>query len=292
MKNRRVAPNDLPLSIKKMGGFLGARIKGVDFASPISQQTIEYIAEALYAHQVISLPAQDMTLEQHLQIALRFGQPEHNATDQFQRDEQAKYLTVIDSEKGDRADSWHADETFLEHPPLVNLLHAKMIPTYGGDTAFRSAAASYDGLSDKIKALLEDLTAIHDYGHLYELGWQSGIPLGEMMGNALVKGLIYSHPIVKTHPVTGRQWLTVNATYTRFVEGLKPLEGKMLLEMLLQQMQKPEFNFRHHWREGDLLIWDQQAVQHYAVGDFTGRRLMNRISALASTETYKGVVEN
>jgi taurine dioxygenase len=66
----------------------------------------------------------------------------------------------------------------------------------------------------------------------------------------------------------------------------------MLLEMLLQQMQKPEFNFRHHWREGDLLIWDQQAVQHYAVGDFTGRRLMNRISALASTETYKGVVEN
>ena len=282
----------MTLNIKKLGGFLGARIEGVDFGSPISQQTIEDIADALYANQVISLPAQDMTLEQHLQIALRFGEPEHNATDQFQRDDNAKYLTVIDSEKGDRADSWHADETFLEHPPLVNLLHAKIIPEYGGDTAFRSSAAGYEGLSDKIKQLLEGLTAIHDYGHLYELGWQSGIPLGEMVGDALVKGLIHSHPIVKTHPVTGRQWLTVNATYTRFVEGLNPLEGKMLLEMLLQQMQKPELNYRHHWREGDLLIWDQQAVQHYAVGDFTGRRLMNRISALASTETYRGVVDN
>ena len=282
----------MTFSIKKMGGFLGARIEGVDFKSPLSQQTIESIADALYAHQVISLPAEDMTLEQHLQIALRFGEPEHNATDQFQRSDEAKYLTVIDSEKGDRADSWHADETFLEHPPLVNLLHAKMIPDYGGDTAFRSAAAGYEGLSDKIKQLLEGLTAIHDYGHLYELGWQSGIPLGEMVGDALVKGLIHSHPIVKTHPVTGRLWLTINATYTRFIEGLNPLEGKMLLDMLLQQMQKPEFNYRHHWREGDLLIWDQQAVQHYAVGDFAGRRLMNRISALATKDTYKGVVEN
>ena len=282
----------MTLGITQLGGFLGARIEGVDFKSPLSQQTIEDIAEALYEHQVISLPAEDMSLEQHLQIALRFGEPEHNATDQFQRDDDAKYLTVIDSEKGDRADSWHADETFLEDPPLVNLLHAKKIPEYGGDTAFRSAAAGYEGLSDKIKQLLEGLTAIHDYGHLYELGWQSGIPLGEMMGDALVKGLFHSHPIVKTHPVTGRQWLTVNATYTRFVEGLNPLEGKMLLDMLLQQMQKPEFNYRHHWSEGDLLIWDQQAVQHYAVGDFAGRRLMNRISALGTKDTYRGVVDN
>ncbi|MGI9288325.1 MAG: TauD/TfdA dioxygenase family protein [Pseudomonadales bacterium] len=281
----------MALLIKKLGGLLGGRVEGVDFSTALTEQTIEAIADALYEHQVISIPATEMTLEQHLQIALRFGEPEHNATDQFQRDENAKYLTVIDSDKGDRADSWHADETFLEHPPLVNLLHAKIIPDCGGDTAFRSAAASYEGLSDKIKQLLEGLTAVHDYGHLYELGWQSGIPLGEMVGDALVKGLIHSHPIVKTHPVTGRQWLTVNATYTRFVQGLNPIEGKMLLEMLLQQMQKPEFNYRHHWQNGDLLIWDQQAVQHYAVGDFSGRRLMNRISALACKDSYRGVTD-
>lgn len=280
----------MAISVKKAGGLLGARVEGVDFSKPLTDQIIETIAEALYEHQVISLPAADMTLDQHLQIALRFGEPEENGTDQFQRDDDVSYLTVIDSEKGDRADSWHADETFLEHPPLVNLLHAQIVPEFGGNTAFRSVAASYDGLSDKIKQLLEGLSAIHDYGHLYELGWRSGIPLGELVGDALVKGLIYSHPVVKTHPVTGRKWLTVNATYTRFIEGLHPLEAKMLLEMLLQQMQKPEFNFRFNWQEGDLLIWDQQAVQHYAVGDFSGRRLMHRISALACKESYKSVV--
>lgn len=282
----------MTLRVTKIGGLLGARVEGVDFNSSLEPATIDALADALYENQVISLPATDMTLEQHLQLAMRFGEPEHHATDQFQRDSDAKYLTVIDSDKGDRADTWHADETFLEHPPVVNLLHAKIIPEYGGDTAFRSTAAGYEGLSDKFKQLLEGLSATHDYGRLYELGWQSGIPLAEMMGDALVKGLVHSHPVVKIHPVTGRKWLTVNAVYTRFIEGLNPLEGKMLLEMLLLQLQKPEFNYRHHWRPGDLLIWDQQAVQHYAVGDYTGRRLMNRISALATSETYKGVASH
>ena len=280
----------MSIFVRKTGGLLGARVEGVDFREPLSDEVVEVIAGALYEHQLVSLAAEGMTFEQHLQIARRFGEPEENGTDQFQRDSRSSFLTVIDSEKGDRADSWHADETFLEHPPLVNLLHAQQLPDYGGDTAFRSVAASYEGLSDKFKQLLEGLSAIHDYGHLYELGWRSGIPLGELVGDALVKGLIHSHPIVKTHPVTGRKWLTVNATYTRFIEGLNPLEAKMLLDMLLQQMQKPEYNYRHRWQLGDLVIWDQQAVQHYAVGDFEGRRLMHRISALASTETYKNVV--
>jgi len=279
----------MTIRVRKLGGLLGARVEGVNFDGPLKEDTIEAIACALYEHQVISLPATDMSVEQHLQLALRFGEPEHHGTDQFAQDEEAGYLTVIDSEKGHRADSWHADETFLEHPPLVNLLHAKILPDCGGDTAFRSVAASYDGLSDKFKQLLEGLTAVHDYGHLYELGWRNGIPLGELVGDALVKGLMFSHPLVKTHPVTGRKWLTVNPTYTRFIEGIHPLEANMLLELLLQQMQKPEFNFRHHWKAGDLLIWDQQAVQHYAVGDFEGRRVMNRISALGCKDTYKSI---
>ena len=279
----------MTIVVKKTGGLLGARIEGVDFGGALSDEAIKTIKEALYAHQVVSLAAQDMTVDQQYQLALEFGEPEHHATDQFNKDEERPYLTIIDSDKGDRADSWHADETFLQHPPVVNLLHAQVLPECGGDTAFRSAAASYDGLSDKIKTLLEDLTAIHDYGHLYELGWQSGIPLGELVGDALVKKLFFSHPLVKTHPVTGRKWLTVNPTYTRFIEGLNPLEGKMLLELLLQHMQKPEFNYRHQWQPGDLLIWDQQAVQHYAVGDFTGRRVMNRISSLSCKDTYTGI---
>ncbi len=279
----------MTVAVNKLGGLFGARIEGVDFARELSKGTIDAIAEALFDHQVVSLPAADMTPDQQLQIAERFGVPELNATDQFSTDTHSPHITIIDSEKGDRADSWHADETFLENPPLVNVLHGKIMPEHGGDTAFISTAAAYDALSPPIKELIDGLSAIHDYGHLYELGWQAGLPLGEAMGQALSKGLVHLHPVVKQHPVTGRRWLTVNPTYTRFIQGLLPVEAESILQLLLRHMQKPEFGYRHHWQEGDLLIWDQQAVQHYAVGDFTGRRVVHRISALASRETYVGI---
>ena len=279
----------MSLTIKKQGGLLGARVEGVNFSEPLTQSIIEEIAEALYKHQVISMPATDMTSEQHVQIALHFGELEQHATDQFAVVEDAPHITIVDSEAGHRADSWHADETFLEEPPLVNLLHGKIIPESGGDTAFRSTAAAYDGLSEKMKHLIGDLNAIHDYGHLYEMGWRSGIPLGQQMGEALVKGLVHSHPIVRTHPVTRRPWLTINQTYTRFIEGLLPNEAEAILAMLMAHMQKPEFGYRHSWQEGDLLMWDQQAVQHYAVNDFDGRRLVHRIAVLRSAEKYKGI---
>jgi taurine dioxygenase len=272
-----------------MGGRFGARLEGIDFARPLGEAEIEAIASALHEHQVLSLPATAMTPEQHLQIALRFGTPEEQQTDQFSRHESVPHITVIDSEKGDRADSWHCDETFLEHPPVVNLLHGMQMPEAGGDTAFMSAACAYEALSDKFKTLVEGLTAIHDYGHLYELGWRAGLPLGPAVGNALQKGLIHEHPVVKTHPVTGRKWLSVNSTYTRHILGIEPLEAQSLLDFLLRHMQKPEFQFRHHWQEGDLLLWDQQAVQHYAVNDFEGRRLVHRIATLANAETYTGI---
>ncbi len=279
-------------TVKRLGGNLGARIEGIDFSATLTNETIDFIADTLFAHQVISMAAPDLSADQHRAIAERFGELEHNATDQFSTDDEHPFITVIDSAKGDRADMWHCDETFLEHPPLVNLLHCQQMPEYGGDTAFRSTAAAYDGLSDPIKQLVDGLTAIHDYGHLYEMGWRAGIPIAEMVGDALVKGLLFSHPLVKTHPVTGRKWLTPNVTYTRFIEGLNPLEADYLLRMLLDHLQKPEYSYRHQWQEGDLVIWDQQAVQHYAVGDFEGRRVMHRISALATSETYTGIKAN
>ncbi len=279
----------MSLVVKKMGGRLGARVEGVDFKVPLTQDVLEAIGEALYTHQVISMPANEMTPEQHVQIAEHFGELELHATDQFAVDENASHITVVDSDAGHRADSWHADETFLEEPPLVNVLHGKIIPEAGGDTAFRSTAAAYEALSEKMKNLIDDLSAIHDYGHLYEMGWRSGIPLAPQMGEALVKGLLHAHPLVRTHPVTGRKWLTINETYTRFIEGLPPNEAEAILALLKAHLQKPEFGFRHSWKEGDLLMWDQQAVQHYAVNDFEGRRLVHRIAVLRSADTYKGI---
>lgn len=278
------------MKVRKIGSRIGARIEGIDFRSELSPQTIDGIAEALYEHQVVSMAADNLTKEQHLQIAHRFGTPESNATDQFGKHEAFPEITVIDTEAGDRADSWHADETFLEHPPVVNLLHAQQLPETGGDTAFVSAADAYDGLSDKFKELVEGLTAVHDYGHLYELGWRSGYDLAALVADALAKGLIHTHPVVRVHPVTKRRWLTVNSTYTRFIQGVNPLEAQMLLDLLQRHMQKPEFGFRHRWQPGELLLWDQQAIQHYAVNDSVGRRIVHRIAVLEKADTYKGVL--
>jgi taurine dioxygenase len=145
------------MKVKKIGTRMGARIEGIDFEAGLTDTMIDGIANALYENQVIAIPAATMSPEQHLQIALRFGVPEEHATDQFSQHDEVPHITVVDSEAGNRADSWHADETFLEHPPLVNLLYGKLIPETGGDTAFISMAEAYDGLSPKFQDLLEGL---------------------------------------------------------------------------------------------------------------------------------------
>lgn len=222
-----------------------------------------------------------MTSQQHLDIALHFGKPEHNDTEYFQRVEGFPHITVTDSNKGDRADMWHADETFLAGAPMVNGLHAKQLPEYGGDTAFLSTRAAYAALSERMKALLEGLEGEHDLAMIYEAGWRAGLPLRAKVAETLAApGRASLHPVVKRHPVNGLPWLNVSATYTRFIAGLPPLEAQSILDMLLRHLQTPEFGFRYSWSVGDLVLWDQRAVQHYAVRDFAGRRVIHRISVL------------
>lgn len=271
----------MTLTTTRLNGTLGARLDGIDFARGLDAALLDQIAAALWQHQVITIPAKDMTPEQHLQIALRFGDPEHNDTGYFNRVEGVPHITVTDSDKGDRADSWHADETFMAAPPMVNLLKAIQLPSCGGDTAFLSARAAYAGLSDRMKTLLEGLTAEHDLAMTFESGWRWGLPLRDKTAEVLATpGRANSRPVVMRHPENGLPWLNVSPTYARFIEGLPPVEGNAILNMLFQHMQRPEYGFRHTWKEGDLLIWDQRAVQHYAVRDFEGRRVLHRISAL------------
>lgn len=270
----------MSLRITRLNGTLGARVEGIDFAAGLGADLFEALASALWEHQVIAVPARGMSPQQHLQIARHFGEPEHNATEYFQRIEGVPHITVVDSDRGDRADSWHADETFLPAPPMVNLLHAQQLPACGGDTAFISTRAAYAGLSDRMKTLLEGLRGEHDLAMTYEAGWRAGLPLRDKVAAELASGRASLHPVVMRHPANGLPWLNVSPTYTRFLQGLPPLEGSAILDLLFRHMQKPEFGFRYQWNEGDLLIWDQRAAQHYAVRDYEGRRVIHRISVL------------
>lgn len=270
----------MSLKITRLNGTLGARVEGIDFSAGLGGSVLGELADALWTHQVVAVPARDMTPQQHLEIALHFGKPEHNATEYFQRITGVPHITEIDSDRGDRADSWHADETFLPGPPMINFLHAKLLPACGGDTAFISTRAAYAGLSDKMKTLLEGLRGEHDLAMTYEAGWRAGLPLRDKVAEMLAAGRASVHPVVMRHPVNGLPWLNVSPTYTRFIEGLPPLEAQAILDLLFRHMQKPEYGFRYQWHEGDLLIWDQRAVQHYAVRDYQGRRVIHRISVL------------
>jgi taurine dioxygenase len=229
------------------------------------------------------IDAADMAPSQQVQIARLFGEPEHHVF--FPNlGPGLEHVTVLDSEAGQRSDRWHIDEVFLADPPCVTTLHAQILPSFGGDTAFVSMAAAYDALSPRMKAYLEGLEAVFDYTKIAELSWVRGTGGAQKLSEFAGQMRWAAHPIVRAHPRTGRKSLYIEATYLRHVAGLPEGEGKALAAFLLDHMQRPEFGYRHQWRLGDFLLWDNRSVMHYAVDDFTEHRRMYRVSVMPRAE--------
>jgi taurine dioxygenase len=270
----------MTVQVRKLNGALGARVDGVDFGGgeKLDADDVAAIEAALYEHGVLAISAAEMTPDQHLVLARHFGEPEHH---QFfpnlgpGREE----VTLLDSER-DRANMWHMDEPFLVRPPIITMTHAQQLPSFGGDTAFISLHAAYDALSDRMKAYLDGLDALHDLAMIAEHAWRGGSGDATRLAEALQSGKHAVHPLVTTHPHNGRRAVWVSETYTRFVLGVPPLEGRNILQFLLQHVQKPEFQYRHRWQDGDLLMWDNRSVLHYAAFDYSDRRIMHRVSVL------------
>jgi len=270
----------MSLGVRKLAGALAARVSGVDFRGGLTRSDLAAIEGALATHQVLAIDAAAMSPEQHVQIARLFGEPEHHVF--FPNlGEGLEHVTVLDSEAGERSDRWHIDESFLQNPPCVTALHAQILPSYGGDTAFVSMGAAYDALSPRMKVYLEGLEAVFDYTMIAELSWVRGTGGAEKL--AQIAGQMRSavHPVVGAHPTTGRKSLYVEPTYLRHIKGLPEGEGKALAAFLLNHTQRPEFGYRHAWKLGDLLLWDNRSVMHYAVNDFAEHRRMYRVSVLA-----------
>ena len=269
------------VTVTRLNGALGARVEGADFSTgaPLPDETVQGIAEALFEHGVVVVPAAEMTPAQHLALARWFGEPERH---QFfpNLGEGLEEVTVLDSTR-DRASMWHRDEPFLERPPIITMTHAQKLPSFGGDTAFISLHAAYDALSDRMKAYVEGLDVVNDYALIGEHIWRGGGDAQRLI-DLLVSGKRATHPLVRVHPHTGRKAVWACETYARFVHGIPPLEAKSLLEFLFAHVQKPEFAYRHRWAPGDLLVWDNRSVLHYAAFDYTDHRVMYRVSVLES----------
>jgi taurine dioxygenase len=263
---RRITPAPLSPTV-------GAELGGVSLAS-VDDETFEEIHRALLEYKVIFFRDQDITPDQHVAFAGRFGALE---THPFvpHRDGHPEVMVL---EKNDRIGGyenvWHSDVTWRLAPSLGSVLLAREVPEVGGDTLFSDMYAAYEGLSERIRASLEGLRAVHDFTRTF----------GRLMsaGELAKKQQEYppaEHPIVRTHPETGRKGLYVNAAFTSHIVGMAQEESDRLLALLYSQASVPEYQCRFRWRRHSVAFWDNRAVQHYAVSDyFPQRRLMERVT--------------
>ena len=241
------------------------------------------LLDGLVRHKVLLLRLPDLTPDEHMALGRRLGEIEVHAF--FPNlGPGYEHVSVLDSDEGTVASTWHTDESFLPHPPMGTLTWAKIVPPFGGDTLFASTTAAWEALSPRMKEYLEGLVAVHDLSRTTELRLRLGGTTPQAYGAALAEGRRYEHPVVRTHPDTGEKGLFVDPTYTRHIVGLPPAEADAVVAFLHAHMLKEQFTWRHSWRAGDLLVWDNRSTMHRVLNDFTGRRLMYRVSVVGRAE--------
>ena len=265
------------IEIKPVTATIGAEISGIDLREPLSDGSVAEIRKALLDHLVVFFRNQPLTDEQHLAFALRFGPLSIPPLATKYQDSPA--VTVLDqvNPKGEGADEWHSDNTFMAQPPLGSILRAAQLPEVGGDTCFASMYAAYEALSPPLQQLVEGLRAVHDITKPMRKAIQFGhtnLDLAEMQKRLPP----VEHPVVLVHPETGRKALFVNRNSTTHIVGLTERENELLLPFLFDHVRSPEFQVRFHWAPGSMAFWDNRSVQHYAVADYYERRVMRRVT--------------
>jgi taurine dioxygenase len=243
------------MKITRVSSSLGASVTGVDMANVSDDQFAE-IEAALYEHQMLAFSGQhDLKPEEHSAFMQRFGELViHAHADQYS-DEHPE-VCVLNSEKGGRADVWHTDVTYIEEPPIITCSRLVYGPEVGGETMFSSLYKAYDELSDPLREMLDGMTALHS--------------------STIDPNMNYEHPAVAVHPKTNKRFIYLNRLFTTSLRQLKPAESAALLEYLYTFCEQPEFCTRHRWQPGDILMWDNRATLHYAVGDYDAPRMLHR----------------
>lgn len=265
------------LTAEPLTPAIGAYITGVDLRQPLSAAEIAGIEQALLDHLVIFFRDQPITGEEQIAFARQFGEisippisPNPGANSE---------LFVLDqmSPEGEGADNWHSDNTFMSEPPMGSILKAVQLPSLGGDTCFASSYAAYEALSPPLREFLDGLSAVHDISKPVRRAVAAGHSNVDL--TKLQKGWPpVEHPVVRTHPVTGRKALYVNGNSTTRLCGLSERENDLLLPFLCDHIRSPAFQCRFHWDVNSIAFWDNRSAQHFAVPDYTERRLMNRVT--------------
>lgn len=272
------------LDTRPMTGSFGADIHGLDLSQALDGATTAAIEAAFADHSVLAFRDQQLTVDQLEAFALQFGSF-GDTPFITPLDDHPNVLAVV--READEAGalfggSWHSDWSFQHAPPSATILYGHEVPPAGGDTVFTNQYLAYETLSDGMKRMLEGLNAIHSaqrsYGPQGVFGRPDPKAAMHIQGGeeALAR---QTHPIVRTHPVTGRKLLFINDVYTIGIEDMNVPESKALLGYLLEHSKQVSFLCRVRWQPGTLTMWDNRCVQHHAINDYPGqRREMYRVT--------------
>lgn len=258
------APQPTPtLEIERLAGALGAEVRGVDLSRPLDAATQQALHDAWMEHLVLFFRDQAITVDEHKAFARNFGELHVHPVLQQMADQGHPEIVVLESDASRPivADRWHSDVTFEKCPPLGSILRAVAVPATGGDTMWASMYAAWEGLSETMQRLLSGLTAFHDGGGF------SQIAKDEAQRRDLASRQTAVHPVVRTHPVTGRKGLFVNSVFTKGIVGMKPAESRALLGLLYEHIATPDFSCRFRWRKNSIAMWDNRCTQHRVVAD-------------------------
>ncbi|RTY57144.1 MULTISPECIES: taurine dioxygenase [Pantoea] len=270
------------LNITALGPYIGAQVSNLDLTRPLSDTQFEQLYHALLRHQVLFLRDQLITPHQQRALAARFGDLHIHPV--YPHAEGAEEIIVLDTHQDNPPDNdnWHTDVTFINTPPAVAILASKLLPESGGDTLWASGIAAFETLSAPIKTLLEGLHAEHDFKKSFqEYKYRRTAEEHQRWQEAVAKHPPVQHPVIRTHPVSGRKALFVNEGFTTRIVELSEKESDAVLALLYAHATKPEFQVRWRWQPNDVAIWDNRVTQHYANADYyPARRVMHRATVL------------
>ena len=247
------------IEVEPLTPGIGAVVRGVDLAEPFDEAVFAELHQAWISHLVLFLRDQRMTPAQHLAFGRRFGELHiHPAAPYAHGDPALMVIHTDENSHRNNGAGWHSDVSADEQPPLGSILHLHRVPSCGGDTLFANMHAAYEALSEPLRTLLDGLSARHESDYA---GYYGEHPPQREFPRAI-------HPVVRTHPVTGRKALFVNAGFTRRVEGLSRRESDALLGLLFKHVENPAFHCRFRWQPRSVAMWDNRCVQHMAVWDY------------------------
>ena len=274
MSQPALKPQAAPFTVMPLTPTIGAELLEIDLAQPLDDAALAAIRAALLEWKVVFFRDQDITTDEHL------GDLEVHPFAPQKPDYPEVLAITHDKDSKGRENVWHSDVTWRECPSLGSVLRAIELPEVGGDTLFSDMYAAYDNLPDRVKEKIDGAVAVHDFAHFRNMMRKRGKSEAEIE-EMNRKFPMVEHPVVRTHPETGRKGIYVNAAFTQRIIGMEKAASDAMLAFLYAQAATPEYQCRFRWRKNSIAFWDNRACQHYAVSDYwPAVRRMERVTII------------